>query len=175
MEILMVHLTKHALLLGAVLLAGCASQLQTAEEFRKAVPGAFLAKTETVEVAKPFREVAANFQKRAPECLNVTVETVSQTTTSYQVIVAAYKPTVVVTAERAELHVQQDYKQGVMKVYTEPAGGHYLLVADAYPLDGNRTRLQLYGPSLGYDVLIRAVKGWASGQSLGCPDMTKAG
>src|SRR5215475_5819872 len=109
----MIDLLKSTLFLGAILLAGCASQPQTAEEFRKAVPGAFLAKTETVEVAKPFREVAANFQKRAPECLNVTVETVSQTTTSYQVIVAAYKPTVVVTAERAELHVQQDYKQGV--------------------------------------------------------------
>jgi len=171
----MIDLPKNTLLIGAVLLAGCASQPQTADEFRKAVPGAFMAKTETVEVAKPFREVAANFQKRAPECLNVTVETVSQTTTSYQVIVAAYKPTVVVTGERAELHVQQDFKQGVMKVRAEPAGGHYLLVADAYPLDNNRTRLQLFGPSMGYDVLIRAVKGWASGQSLGCPDMTKIG
>ncbi len=171
----MTDLLIKSLLLGAVLLAGCASQPQTAEEFRKAVPSAFLAKTETVEVARPFRDVAANFQKRAPECLNVTVETVSQTTTSYQVIVAAYKPTVVVTGERAELHVQQDYKSGVLKVYTEPAGGHYLLVADAYPLENNRTRLQLFGPSMGYDVLIRAIKGWASGQSLGCPDMTKIG
>jgi hypothetical protein len=176
MEVLMTDLSRNSLLLGAVLLAGCVSQLpQNAEEFRKAVPGAFMAKTETVEVARPFRDVAANFQKRAPECLDVTVETTSQTTTSYQVIVTAYKPTVVVTKQRAELHVQQDHKSGVLKVHAEPPGGHYLLVADAYPLQNNRTRLQLYGPSRGFDVLIRAVKGWASGENLGCPDMTKIG
>src|SRR5262245_50606907 len=69
MEIPMIDLHRNSLLLGAILLAGCASQPQTAEEFRKAVPGAFLAKTETVEVTRPFRDVAANFQKRAPECL----------------------------------------------------------------------------------------------------------
>jgi len=176
MEGLVTHLLRKNLLLGAVLLTGCATQMpQTADEFRKAVPGAFMAKTETVEVARPFRDVAASFQKRAPECLNVTVETISQTTTSYQVIVTAYKPTVMVNGARAELHVQQEHKSGVLKVYTEPAGGHYLFVADAYPLESNRTRLQLFGPSRGYDVLIRAVKGWASGENLGCPDMTKIG
>ena len=175
-EILMTDMRINSLLLGAALLAGCASQApQTAEEFRKAAPSAFMAKTETIEVARPFRDVAATFQKRAPECLEVMVKSISQTATSYQVIDAAYKPTVVVTGERAELHVQQDYKRGVIKVYTEPAGGHYLLVADAYPLDKNRTRLQLFEPSMGYDVLIRAVKGWASGENLGCPDMTKIG
>ena len=172
----MTDLISKTLLLGAVSLAGCVSQLpQTADEFRKAVPGAFMAKTETVEVARPFREVAANFRKRAPECLDVTVEMTSQTNMSYQHIVTAYKPTVVVTKERAELHVQQDHRTGVMKIHAEPPGGHYLLVADAYPIDNNHTRLEFFGPSKGYDVLIRAVKGWASGENLGCPDMTKIG
>lgn len=172
----MTNLMTKSLLLGAVLLAGCVTQHpQNAEEFRKAVPGAFMAKTETLEVNRPFREVAATFRKRAPECLDVTIETTSQSTTSYQVIVTAYKPTVVVTAERAELHVQQDHKQGVMKVTKQPPGGYYLLVADAYPLDSNHTRLQLFEPSHGYDVLIRAIKGWASGETTGCPDMTKIG
>jgi hypothetical protein len=176
MEVLMPNLLTKTLPLGAALLAGCVSQLpQNAEEFRKAVPGAFMAKTETIEVARPLREVAANFRKRAPECLDVTVEMTSQTNMSYQHIVTAYKPTVVVTKERAELHVQQDHKTGVMKIHAEPPGGHYLLVADAYPIDNNHTRLEFFGPSKGYDVLIRAVKGWASGENLGCPDMTKIG
>lgn len=172
----MPDLLRMSLPLGAALLAGCVSSLpQNAEEFRKAVPGAFMAKTETIEVARPFREVAANFQKRAPECLDVTVKTTSQTNMSYQVIVTSYKPTVVVTKERAELHVQQDHKTGVLKVHEEPQGGHYLLVTDAYPVDSNHTRLEFFGPSKGYDVLIRAVKDWASGANLGCPDMTKIG
>jgi hypothetical protein len=155
-------------------LAGCVtSHPQTAEEFRQAVPGAAFAKTETFEVNRDYREVAKTFQKKAPECLNVTVRTTSQTTTSYQVIVTAYKPTVRVSAQRAELHVQQHHKQGVMKVTKEPEGGYYLLVADAYPAGKNKTRVQMFGPSVGHAPLIQAIKGWASGQNLGCPDMTK--
>lgn len=162
------------LALSTVLLSGCATHHpQSAEEFRQAVPRAYLAKTETFEVNRPLRDVAQTFQEKALECLNVTTKTTSQTNTSYQVIVTAYKPTVVVTEERAELHVQQHHKAGVLKVTEEPEGGYYLLVTDAYPVDKNRTRVQLFGPSLGYDVLIRAVKGWASGENLGCPDMTK--
>lgn len=158
--------------LGAV---ACAPMPQTAEEFRKAVPGAVMAKTDSYEVNRSIKDVAATFRRKAPECLNVSVRTVSQTTTSYQNILTEYKPTVVVNGERAELHVQQLHKTGVMYPSKPPEGGIYLLVADAYPLPGNRTRIQTYGPSKGYDVLYRAVRGWASGDNVGCPDMTKIG
>lgn len=60
-----------------------------------------------------------------------------------------------------------------MKVTKEPEGGYYLLVADAYPVDKTRTRVQIFHPSMGSDVLIQAIRGWASGENLGCPDMTK--
>ena len=161
---------------GALLLQACVQMPQNAEDFRKAVAGgAMLTKTETYEVNRPLSAVAATFQRRAPECLRVAVRTVSQTTTSYQNILTAYKPTVVVTAERAELHVQQLHKTGVLYPSKPPEGGTYLVVADAYPLPGNRTRIQLFGPSKGYDVLYRAIRGWASGENLGCPDMTKIG
>ncbi len=169
---------KHAAILGAVVLpalvSGCVtSHPQTAEEFRKAVPGAFMAKVETMEVNRAYGDVARTFQKKAPECLNVAIRTVSQSTTSYQVIVTEYRPTVRVSSERAELHVQQHHKQGVLKVTKEPEGGYYLLVADATPIDRKRTRLDLYGPSMGHDTLIKAVKGWATGENIGCPDLTK--
>ena len=148
---------------------------QNAEEFRKAAPGALMAKTDSYEVNRPLRQVAAAFQRRAPECLNVEVRTVSRTSTSYQNILTAYKPTVVVNAKRAELHVQQLHKTGVVYPSKPPEGGTYLIVADAYPLPGNRTRIQTFGPSKGYDVLYRAIRGWASGDNLGCPDLTKIG
>lgn len=160
------------LALGAV---ACAPMPQTAEEFRKAVPGAVMAKTDSYEVNRSVRDVAATFRRKAPECLNVSVRTVSQTTTSYQNILTEYKPTVMVNGERAELHVQQLHKTGVIYPSKPPEGGIYLLVADAYPLPGNRTRIETYGPSRGYDVLYRAVRGWASGDNVGCPDMTKIG
>jgi hypothetical protein len=49
-----------------------------------------------------------------------------------------------------------------------------MLVADATPIDKSRTRIDIYGPSVGTDTLVRAINGWASGDNLGCPDMTKS-
>ncbi len=161
--------------LSCALLSGCAAisgHPQTAEEFRKAVPGAFLGKMESFEVDRPVSEVARTFQKRAPECLNVTIKTVSRTNMSYQVIVTTYKPTVLVNGEKAELHVQFHHDQGVMNVTKEPEGGYYLVVADLFPLGNNRTRVDLYRPSMGYDVLIKGIKGWAASDNSGCPDLT---
>lgn len=155
-------------------LAGCAVNFpQTAEEFRKAAPGATFGKTETLEYNRPFRQVASTFQRRAPECLNIAVRMTERSTTSYHVVESVYKPTVLVGKERAELHVQLEYKKGVIVPGKVPEGGSYILVADAYPVGSNRTRLQWFGPSRGHDTLIRAVKGWASGDNLGCPDLTK--
>ena len=162
------------LLAACMLLGACATKApQNADEFRQEAPGAFLMKKETMEVARPFRDVAETVRKRAPECLQVAVRTTSSTSTSYQVIDAEYKPTVIVTKERAELHLQRKYTKGVVNVYKEPEGGHYILVADAYPLAGNKTRLDLIAPSRGLDAVVRAVKNWAAGENVGCPDMTK--
>src|SRR5262245_48460233 len=166
---------KRSAFLVAALLAGCATQQpQNAEEFRQKAPGAFLMGSETLEVNRPLSAVAAAWQRRAPECLNASVRTTSQTSTSYQVITSIYKPTVVVGKERAELHVQREFKgSGVITVGNPPPGGPYIIVADAYPLPNNRTKLQLLAPTKGQDVVIRAIKAWASGESQGCPDLTK--
>src|SRR5262245_15804524 len=114
---------------------GCMSHMpQTAAEFRTAVQGgAFLTRVTSFEANRPFAEVAGAFQTKAPQCLSVRVATESRTSTSYQYIVAAYKPTVVVGPTRAEVHVQEKHERGVMTVYQEPPDGHYYLVADATP------------------------------------------
>jgi hypothetical protein len=166
---------KHTALAAFALLAGCATQQpQNAEEFRQKAPGAFLMGSETWEVNRPLRDVAATWQRRAPECLAASVRTTSQTSTSYQVINTTYKPTVVVGKDRAELHVQREFKgSGVITVGNPPPGGPYIIVADAYPLSGNRTKIQMLAPTKGQDVVIRAIKAWASGESQGCPDLTK--
>jgi len=158
-----------------VLLAACAQNYpQNAQEFRDAVPGAFMGKVQTFEAKRPLREVAKTFQARAPECLNVSVRTVSQSSTSYQNILAVYKATVVNHPQKAELHLQRDYKSGVLVPGKVPPGGLYMLVADATAVDAKRTRIDIYGPSMGADVVIRAINGWATGENLGCPDMTKS-
>ena len=108
-----------------------------------------------------------------PDCLSKTIKTTSRTNTSYQVTVTTYKPTVVVAENKAELHLQQHFDQGVVTVSKEPAGGYYLLVADAQPIGKKKTRVDLYRPSMGHGVLIQAVRNWATGENVGCPDLTK--
>ena len=169
------RLSTMSVALVAALLSACGGMPQNAEEFRKAVPGAMMAKTDSYEVNRPLREVTATFQRKAGECLNMSVRTVSQSTSSYQNILTEYKSTVVAGGERTELHLQQLHKTGVIYPSKPPEGGAYIIVVDAYPLPGNRTRMQLYGPSMGYDVVYRAIRGWASGDNLGCPDLTKIG
>ncbi len=158
-----------------VLLAGCAQNYpQNADEFRQMLPGAFMGKVQTFEAKRPLRDIAKTFEARAPECLNVSVRTLSRTSTSYQNILTTYKATVVTRPEKAELHLQREYKGGGVIVPGKvPPGGLYMLVADATPLDKDRTRIDIYSPSIGVDVLVRAITGWATGENLGCPDMTK--
>jgi len=161
---------------ATLLLCGCVTQHpQNAEEVRRMAPGAFMVKVETHEVNRSLREIGATFRARAPDCLNMRVTTTSQMPGSYQVIVSAYKPTVVVTDQRAELHLQRHHEKGVLAVTKEPEGGYYLMVADAYPVDAKRSRLQIIGPSIGYDVIYRAIIGWATGKNLGCPDLASIG
>src|SRR5262249_19870641 len=153
-----------------VFLAGCAQQPQTAQEFREAIPGAFLGKVQTFEAKRPLAAVAKTFQARAPECLNVSVRSVSQSSTSYQNILTVYHATVVNNPQKAELHLQRDFKSGVLVPGKMPPGGLYYLVADATPIDKSRTRIDIYAPGVGTDTLVRAITGWATGDNLGCPD-----
>jgi len=166
---------KQAIAALAVLAAaGCSMQMpQNADEFRQQLPGAFMGSVQTFESNRSLRDIGRTFQSRAPECLSVRIRTVSQTSTSYQNIVATYKPTVLVTEKRAEIHLQRHYERGVITPGKEPDGGHYMLVADATPLDRNKTRIDIYGPKMGADAIIRAISAWAKGESTGCPDMTK--
>ncbi len=169
MKILLVALIA----LLQLLLSGCGTMPQTAEEFRLAVPGASFAEKESFEVDRTYKDVVAIFQKKAVKCLDVTVQTTSQTSTSYQVIVANWNPTLIVKDKRTELHLQRIWEKGVVKVQAEPAKGHFVMVVDILPVSARKTRIDMYRPTMGVDVIVRAVKNWAMNKDIGCPDMTK--
>lgn len=161
---------------ATALAAGCAGKMpQTADEFRQMAPGAFMVQVQDFEVNRTVREIGETFRRRAPACLNMTIRTTSSAPGSYQVIETAYKATVVANAGKAELHLQQKHLKGVIAVYEEPADGHYLFVVDAVPAGSRGAKVQIIGPSRGYDVVVRAFKAWADGSSTACPDMTKIG
>jgi hypothetical protein len=159
-------------------LAGCASLSppQSAEEFRRSAARALLPRTGTLDVARPLREVAAAFETKAQECLDLTATATIVTITNYQEIiqtfVTTYKPTVVAAPERIELHVQWR-TEGEIDLFADPAGGAYRLVVDAYPRDAGHTRLQWFSSTAAEDFLVLAATGWATGQNMACPDFSR--
>lgn len=155
--------------MGAVV-AGCSvNNPQTAEEFRQQIPAATFGKVQTFEAKRSFRDVTKTFQAKAPECLNVAVRTVERGGSSTRTL----KPTVLASEKKTELHIQQTWSGNVIVPGRVPEGGLYYIVADATPIDRGRTRVDIYGPSIGADTLVRAIRNWATGENLGCPDLTK--
>jgi hypothetical protein len=154
-------------------LNGCAGHMpQTADEFRKELPGAFLGEVEKFQVNRSYADVGRSFQKMAPQCLDVRIKSTSQSNTSYSVVVTKWNPTVKINDQKAELHIQQLHEQGVLNVYEVPENGYYMMVVDAIPMGKNSSEVVMYRSSVGNKALIRAIKGWAAGEKIGCPDLT---
>ena len=163
---------SYIVVLGLIL-SGCAGHMpQTADEFRQEVPGAFMGMVEKFEVDRPYTEVGKSFQKMAPQCLDVRIKMTSQTNMSYQVIVTKWNPTVKITDQKAELHIQQLHEKGVLNVYEVPDNGYYMMVIDAIPAGKNSSQIVMYRSSVGNKALVKAIKGWAAGKNVGCPDLT---
>ena len=60
-----------------------------------------------------------------------------------------------------------------MNVTKKPDGGYHLFVADTQPTGPNQTKIDIYRPKTGYQHITQAIKGWATGDNVGCPDLAK--
>jgi len=165
---------KTALIL--VMLVGvsaCSTKIpQSAEEFRQVAPTAFMGSKEEMVVARPYPEISATIKKMAPKCLNVTLTTQQRAGYGYSTSIMHYTPTVIATSQRTELHVQTIFENAVM-IGTPPKNGVYQLVVDVFPAGAKQSRAVIYGPSMGLGTMIKGVKGWITGDNIGCPDLTK--
>ena len=155
------------------LLGGCATP-QNAEEFRQWTSDSPFKLLETYEVARPFQDVSSTLRKKAKECLAITINW----TIDYGILhpnrkgIDTYKPTFIANPKRAELHVQLN--RSAVTAIGSPPDGPYRVVLDAAPIAKDRTRIDTYVLSNTDDGLIRkAMRGWVSGDNLGCPDLTK--
>ena len=158
--------------IAGTLLSGCVGHMpQTADEFRTELPGAFLGEVEKFDVSRSYTDIGKSFQKMAPKCLDVRIKTTSQTNTSYQVIVTKWNPTVKITDQKAELHIQQLHEQGVLNVYEVPEKGYYTMVVDAIPTGKKTSQVVMYRASVGNKTLNKAIRGWARGENVGCPNL----
>ena len=134
-------------------LQACGGMPPSADESRQATRGAMATKTETFEVNRPVREVAATLQQQAPECLDIAVGTVLRTFASQQNILTEYRATVVADGERAELQLQQLQKSAAVAPSKLSTSGAAVVVAEAIALPGNRTRMSSYLGNLYADPL----------------------
>ena len=158
---------------SVVLSSGCAvKQAQTAQEFRLLTPQIGYVDHETVTVDQSYPTVVNNFQKRADKCL--TVELLMTTTNRYGQTVneqtLSYTPTLVAGKAKSELSLQKNVSGGGMIMGKVPEKGMYILVADMTPAGKHKTRLDIYRNTYETDIIVAAVKNWASGKSLACPD-----
>jgi hypothetical protein len=169
------------LIIGAAIgaaLTGCAvvPTAQTADEFRQQVKGSSLGFTETIEVPRPHAQVSDALRRKSKECLAVTIVSTGDVYQGNMLVKQTsrtiYKPTLTVTKDGTELAVQSGgHKSPMQKV---PDGGYYVLVADAKPAGKNATSLTIYRGKIGKPKDIdAAIRGWARGDSMGCPDLNR--
>lgn len=59
-------------------------------------------------------------------------------------------------------------------IYEMPdKNGHYHFLVDAYPVDQNTTRIVISKSVAVPNLVPTAAKNWATGENMGCPDMTQ--
>lgn len=160
-------------------LYGCAAldQPMSPSEFREGVKKSSMAAVESFDAARPYGQVADTLRKKANECLAVTVETSASVYQGTFLVRersrAIYKPTVTVTKEATELTLQVGHGKA-NPFQKEPPDGYYILVADAVPAGRNATKLTIYRGKWGKAKDVdEAIRGWATGKNLGCPDLTR--
>lgn len=165
-----------AVFLGASI-AGCGSlQPMNPGEFRQAIAGSSMGTVETFEVARPHLQVVETLRKKSDECLAVATTssgTVFQgNMTMRETSHSVYKPTLSMAEGQMELAVQVDFGEHTT-IGQKPPGGFYILIADAVPAGAKATKVTIYRGSLGRAKEIgSAVRAWAAGTSLECPDLT---
>ena len=162
---------KIALILSAaIFLSACISAPMTPDEYRKtAKVGKGFSTFESFDVKRPVSKVAKTFRLKADKCLNISMSSTKKPYIGIGSVSHTYgwtTPTVKVMNNRAELYFQVKYENTVGKM---PEDGMYHLVADAYSIGKNKTRIDIYRRT-SMEALAQSIRGWASGKNLSCTD-----
>jgi len=169
---------KPALVIAAVAtLAGCVGPLpQNPQEFRhQAANGRFGKAHETYQVDGAYREVATRIKEKTGECLNRVVRMQSCRGTSCQTMDFHLHPHFHSGSNGSEFDLQVDVmpKSAINVGGTPPKGGAYAAVVDITPVAGHRSKLAVYSVDIGfYKHIPIAIRHWADGSNLCCPDLT---
>jgi len=161
-----------------LILSGCSMKYpMNADEFRQMLPGSMFGEVEKFEVNQPIGKIAKTFKQKADTCLSKTLQMQSCVRSGYggtscSTTVIHYKPTVRVSPQRVELHLQQS-SENFVTLGEIPKDGIYSLVADVTPVAKNKSQVVIYSGSFGSDTIKKAIHVWSSGKGRGCPDLTQ--
>lgn len=166
------------ILLAVASLGGCAfgPQPQTPQEFRQAAKGGGFGKShESYQVDGPYKEVATRIAKKSAECLNKTIRIQSCVNSSCQNQDYIFHPHFHGDRSGAELSLQVEMKPEPPIHFSgkPPKGGFFATVVDIKPVAGRHSSVAVYSIDMGmYQHIPPAIKHWADGSNLGCPDLT---
>ena len=174
MKIIKIIFTLSIMLLST----GCAmKQAQNAQEFRKMTPKNSYGKLETFKINSSYSKAVRNFKKRANKCLRtklVLTTTNRNTGARMGEQTLTYTPTLKIGKKRTELSIQKNVSGDGMIAGKVPKNGMFILLADLSKSGKNKSRLNIYRITyMGTNEMASAIKNWASGESLSCPDLTK--
>ena len=158
---------------SVTLLTGCGTFPRTPDILvQNAKDGTMFSDKDEFVVKRPIEQVADVFKKKSAECLNIQVTRTWKGNGILHKEVLAYKPSLTVDKQRVRLMLQTKVLNNP-DLAGPPPDGWYMMVADAYPVDKNTTRVESYVQWPGENIVFKAVKHWANGTNMGCPDMTK--
>lgn len=161
------------LFLPLFLTACFATYPKNSSEFRKVIPTSWGGEKISFNVKRPYKKVAATFKKYAHKCFSKDLSQEVRDKYANYTIVHRFTPTLKIGKNKLELYVQKKMKGEKLDLKKFPSKGIYYVVADAYKVGKNKTRLDIYGSSMGFTGFQRGIKNWAKGSPLGCPDLTK--
>lgn len=157
----------------SLLLAGCGTLPHTPDILiQNAKDKSMHTQKETFEVKRPVSQIADVFRKKASECLNVTVTQYWIENGRKRSLDRVFTPHVLVDKQRVRLTLQAKFV-GTTELGSPPPDGWYIMVADAYPVAINTTRVESYFQWTSEHAAFKAVKHWATESNMGCPDLTK--
>jgi hypothetical protein len=162
--------------LAALLLTGCATLVevpQTPNQFSAAVrKGASFSQHETLELNRDHARVLSDVRQKTDKCLSVKVTSTTVSGLNRSSGSSTFAPrTRMLGPGKAQFTLQVTYTPKPVGS-TMPGGGYYQLVVDIDKIAAGKTRLSLYGPSIGPgNRAYQAIKTWADGKDAPCPDM----
>ena len=144
---------------------------QTRAEFVSMIKeGGTLARVESKTVKKSFSEVYNRLKSRANKCFNIQVVSTVRQGYSTSSSTSIYKSTSKrLSGSKGEITVRVNFIPKPLG--NMPKGGMYKYAIDIKKLSGSKTKVTIYGPSMGSDDFFAAVTKWSKGKTVGCPKL----